>query len=325
MTHVLVTGAQGFIGHVLVRRLLDHGLGGQPVQRLTLMDLTFNGPHPDPRVHQVPGSVADAAVRHQALRGEPLDAVFHLASVPGGAAERDYALGRSVNLDATLALLEALRDQPRPPRFVYASSVAVYGQDLPAQMDESTLPAPALSYGAHKLMCEVLVADATRRGWVQGCSLRLPGVVARPGDGAGLMSAFMSQIFWKLAAGQPVTVPVSLTGQAWWISAPTCAGNLLHAATLDPTRLAAHRTCLMPVLHLSVGEVVAALATRFGADRHGLVTSEPNPLIERLFASYPPLHTPQARTLGFKDDGSVEQLVTKALAGVTPDQPMPAH
>ena len=322
MSHMLVTGAQGFIGQVLVRRLLERGLGGHPVQRVTLMDLNFNSPHADPRVYQVPGSIADAAVRHQALSGEPLDAVFHLASVPGGAAERDYALGRSVNLDSTLALLEALRDQPRPPRFVYASSVAVYGQDLPTQMDESTLPAPALSYGAHKLMCEVLVADATRRGWVQGCSLRLPGVVARPGDGAGLMSAFMSQIFWKLAAGQPVTVPVSLTGQAWWISAPTCADNLLHAATLDPANMAAHRTYLMPVLHLSVGEVVATLAARFGADRLALVTSQPNPLIERLFASYPPLHTPQSRALGFQDDGNVAQLITRALADAATDRPM---
>ena len=326
MSRVLVTGAQGFIGQVLVRRLLQQGLAGRAVEGLTLMDLHFDAAPtdapdlrdppapPDPRVHKVAGSIADAAVLAAGCEGR-LDAVFHLASLPGGAAERDYALGRRVNLDATLALLEALRAQPAPPRLVYASSVAVYGADLLEPVDECTPAAPALSYGAHKLVCETLVADASRRGWVQGCSLRLPGVVARPGDGAGLMSAFMSQIFWKLAAGEPVTVPVSLAGQAWWISAPTCVDNLLLAAAIDPAALGSHRTHLMPVLHLSVGEVVAALARRFGADRTALVHCHPDPAVERLFARYPPLHTPRARALGFRDDGTVDQLVTLALGG----------
>jgi nucleoside-diphosphate-sugar epimerase len=313
VSNVIVTGSEGFVGQALVKRLLAEGLGGQRVERLTLMDLRFDGLHADPRVHHVAGSIADPAVRAMACT-QPVDAFFHLASVPGGAAEKNYELGRAINLDATLGLLEDLRGQARPPRFVFASTVAVYGEELPAQVDEATTPAPALSYGAHKLAGELLVADATRKGWVQGCSLRLPGVVARPGDGAGMMSAFMSQLFWRLAAAQPLTVPVSPDGVAWWISVGACVDNLLHAATVDPATLNARRSYQMPVLRLTVAAVVEALAQRFGADRRALVTYAPDPFIQRLFATYPPLATPEAERIGLKNDGTVDALITRAMA-----------
>lgn len=313
MAHVVVTGSQGFVGQALVQRLLADGLNGQTVLRLTLLDVGFDAPHVDGRVVQLAGSIADASVRAAAY-AQPVDAVFHLASIPGGAAEKNYTFGRAINLDATLGLLEDLRGQPTPPRFVFASTVAVYGEDLPPQVDETTLPAPALSYGAHKLMGEYLVADASRLGWVQGCSLRLPGVVARPGDGAGMLSAFMSQLFWKLGRGEPITVPVSPEGVAWWISVGACVDNLLHAACVDPARLNARCSYQMPVLRLSVAEVVEALAQRFGIDHQALVTYAPEPFIEKLFASYPPLSTPEAEALGLAHDGTVAQLITRSMA-----------
>lgn len=313
MSHVVVTGSEGFVGQALVRRLLVRGLGGRRITRLTLLDVRFAAPHPDGRVHQMAGSIAQAGLRKQAYSA-PVDAVFHLASIPGGAAEKDYEVGREINLDATLGLLEDLRGQPAPPRFVFASTVAVYGEHLPAAMDEDTLPNPGLSYGAHKLAGEYLVADATRKGWVQGCSLRLPGVVARPGDGAGLMSAFMSQLFWKLAAGQPITVPVSADGVAWWISVGACVDNLLHAATVAPSRLNPRRSYQMPVLRLTMGELVEALAARHGPDRRALVRYAPDPFIERLFAAYPPMATPEAEALGLRHDGDVATLIERATA-----------
>ncbi|WP_321889038.1 NAD-dependent epimerase/dehydratase family protein [Paraburkholderia bannensis] len=313
MSHVVVTGAQGFVGRALVKRLLADGLGARAVSKLTLLDIAFDAPHADARVTQIAGSIADADVRAQAYASS-VDAVFHLASIPGGAAERDYALGRAINLDATLGLLEDLRGQPRPPRFVFASTVAVYGESLPAVVDENTLPAPALSYGAHKLMGEALVADATRLGWVQGCSLRLPGVVARPGDGAGLMSAFMSQLFWKIAANEALTVPVSPDGVAWWISVGACVDNLLHVASVDVDRFNARRSYPMPVLRLTIAEVVDALAARYGEARKALVSYAPDPFVERLFARYPPLLTPEAERLGLRHDGDVDQLITRAMA-----------
>jgi len=313
MRHVVVTGSEGFVGHVLVRRLLADGLGGRRVERLTLMDVRFAAPHSDARVVQLAGSIADEELRQRAY-ATPVDAVFHLASIPGGAAEKNYELGRSINLDATLGLLEDLRSQAKPPRFVFASTVAVYGEHLPPVVDEATLPNPGLSYGAHKLAGEYLVADATRKGWVQGCSLRLPGVVARPGGGAGMMSAFMSQLFWRLAAGQPITVPVTAEGVAWWISVGACVDNLLHAATVDPARLNPRRSYQMPVLRFTVGVLVDALCRQLGEDRRVLVSYEPDPFIQKLFAAYPPLRTPEAEVLGLKHDGDIAMLIARATA-----------
>ncbi len=316
MSRVVITGAQGVVGQALVQRLLSEGLGGQRVSRLTLLDVGFSGPHADPRVLQLPGSIASSELRASAYAGG-VDAVFHLASIPGGAAEKNYELGREVNLDATLGLLEDLRgvraSDGSAPRFVFASTIAVYGEHLPAVVDEATLPNPGLSYGAHKLAGEYLVADASRKGWVQGCSLRLPGVVARPGEGTGMLSAFMSLLFWKLAAGQALTVPVSAEGVAWWISVGACVDNLLHAASVDPARLNPRRSYQMPVLRLTVAELVDALAERFGQDRRALVRYAPEPFIQKLFASYPPLHTPEALALGLKHDGTVAQLIERAM------------
>jgi len=308
---VLVTGAGGFIGRVLVARLLEAGCNGQRIGHLVAADLSLNGLPDDVRLRPVVGSIAEASVLQRAL-AEPVDVVFHLASVPGGAAENAPDLGRRVNLDATAELLSLLREQGGRPRFVFASTVAVYGDPLPAVVDEHTPPRPVMSYGAHKLAAEVLVADAARRGWVDACSLRLPGVVARPGNGAGLVSAFMSQLFWKVAAGEPIVLPVTADGTAWWISVTACVDNLLHAAAIDTGLLDQRRVVQMPALHLSVGAVVDALALRHGELRRGLVRYEPQQSVQRLFASYPPLHTPQALALGFRDDGSAQALVHRA-------------
>lgn len=311
---VLVTGAGGFIGRVLVARLLDAGLGGRRVDRLVALDLSLDDLRDDARLRSVTGSIADAGVLEQALR-EPVDVVFHLASVPGGAAEAAPDLARHVNLDATARLLALLRGQGGCPRLVFTSTVAVYGDPLPVVVDEQTPPRPALSYGAQKLAAEVLVADAARRGWVDACSLRLPGVVARPGDGTGLVSAFMSRLFWRLAAGDPIVLPVRADGTAWWISVGACADNLLHAATIDTGRLDARRVVQMPALHLSMAAVVDALVRRHGETRRVLVRYEPQQQVQRLFATFPPLHTPHAETLGFCHDGTVDVLVRRATAG----------
>lgn len=308
---VVVTGAAGFIGRVLVRRLLAQGLGGRALGTLVASDLQLEGLPADARLQPVAGSIAEAGVLERVL-AQPADAVFHLASVPGGAAEQDPLGARRVNLDATLQMVDLLRRQGHAPRLVFASTVAVYGDPVPAGADEQALASPALSYGAHKLAAEVLLADAARRGWVEVCSLRLPGVVARPGEGAGLMSAFMSRLFWQLRAGEPVVLPVRPDGMAWWISVPACVDNLLHAATLDPAALGARRVVQMPALHLSMRGVVEALARVHGADRAALVRYAPQEPVQRLFASYPPLGTRHAEALGFRHDGTAEALVRRA-------------
>lgn len=278
------------------------------------VDLSLQGLPDDASLHRIEGSLAEAGLLARALAA-PVEVVFHLASVPGGAAEQDPELGRRINLDATLQLLAQLRAQGGVPVFVFASTVAVYGDPLPAVVDEDTPARPAMSYGAHKLAAEVLIADAARRGEVRACSLRLPGVVARPGDGAGLISAFMSQLFWRLRAGEPIVLPVGAEGTAWWISVGACVDNLLHAAQLDPAGLDPRRVVQMPALHLSMAEVVEALVRAHGDDRRSLVSHAPQPHVQRLFAAYPPLHTPRALALGFRHDGSADGLVRRATEG----------
>jgi D-erythronate 2-dehydrogenase len=312
MKRVLVPGAAGFIGHALVQRLLGEGLGARAIDQVIAVDLKFDGPSADRRVVQIEGSISDAAVRKRALAVPP-DAVFHLAARMGSAAERDYELGRRVNLDATLGLIEDLRGNAVPPRFVFASSVGVYGQ-LPKHADENVLPVPAVTYGAHKLVGEILLADASRRGWVQGCSLRLPGVVARPSEGPGMFTAFMSHLFWRLAAGQPITVPVSPSGKVWWISVGACVNNLLHAACVEPGRLNARRAYQMPALWLSVSEVVDALADRCGPSARDLVTYAPDPAIAPSFGdSDSSFTTTESEALGFVHDGTPSRLIVRSM------------
>jgi nucleoside-diphosphate-sugar epimerase len=220
-----------------------------------------------------------------------------------------------VNLRATLAMLELLRDQPAPPaRFTFASTIAVYGSPMPAVVDDDTPMRPGLSYGAHKLVDEILIKDYSRRGWIDGRIVRLPGIVARPAEPSGLLSAFMSDIFWKLRAGEPFTCPVSADAVAWWMSVGCCVDNLLHAAGLDARAVEARRDWTLPVLRLRIAELVDALVRRYGEDRRGLVSYAPDDALEQAFGRFPPLEAGAAEAIGFRHDGDVDRLVVNACA-----------
>lgn len=307
--HVLITGANGFVGASLVRRLLADPVALPGWDHLTLVDLGFTTPSDDPRVQQLGGSLDDPALLATALE-TPADVVFHLASVPGGLAERDYALGRQANLDATLALLEGLQRQATPARVVFASTIAVYGSPLPKVVDDLTPLRPHLSYATQKLIGELLIDDFSRRGTIDGISLRLPGIVARPPQPSGLLSAFMSEVFWKLKAGEPFECPVSAQATAWWMSAARCVDNLLHAATLPAEALGARRVFTLPVLHLSMGALIEGLHQRFGRSP---VSFRPNEALEAAFGRYPPLRSEAAEQVGLRHDGSLAQLIERTL------------
>ncbi len=331
---VLVTGANGFVGSLLAQRLQsDPNALGEPVSELMLADMAFsevaNAPSAGPPVSRRTGSIADPAYL-AGLVAESPDVVFHLASIPGGAAERDPALGTAVNLHAATSLLEQLaahksRGQARPPVVVFTSTVAVYGAQLPTRVDADTPLRPAMSYGAHKLMSEYHLADLSRRGLIDGRAVRLPGIVARPPQGSGLVSAFMSDIIHRLAAGEAFTCPVSPGATAWWMSVGRCVDNLLHAARITPEQLAAQagsaqvpaRVWPLPVLRFSMAELVEALARLYGngdaARVRALVRYEPIEGVEALFGRYPPMASSEARSLGFVDDGDIDTLIRRAL------------
>lgn len=312
--HVLITGANGFVGAALARRLLDDTQVLPDLTRLTLIDLEFPTELNDPRVHYLSGSIADPKLLANALE-TPVDVLFHLASIPGGMAERNYPLSRQVNLDATQTLFEGLKAQATPARVVFASTIAVYGSPLPAQVDDSTPLQPKLTYGAQKLIGEILLEDFSRRGWIDGISLRLPGIVARPPQPSGLLSAFMSDVFWKLAKGERFECPVSSQAVAWWMSVARCVDNLLHAASLPASALQTRRSFALPVLRLTMEQVIGGLCRRFGEERQALVSYLPDAHLEATFGAYPPLLSPAAEALGFKHDGDLEQLIYRTLNG----------
>jgi nucleoside-diphosphate-sugar epimerase len=305
---VLVTGAGGFVGAVLTQHLRgDAKVAGRAIGSLGLLDRQLS---PRSGAQTLEGDLGDAVILERIAAFAP-DVVFHLAAVPGGAAEADYALGRRVNLDATLALFETLAALRKPVVVVYASTIAVYGANLPDPVTPSTPLRPALSYGAHKLACEALLADFSRRGLLDGRSLRLPGIVARPrGAGGGLKSAFMSELLHALAAGESFTCPVSPGATTWWMSAQRCAENMVHAAGMDVRHADARRAWPMPVLRASIEEVVGAAADLFGQAPR--IVYEPDQNLEAVFGRYPRLDDAEARAMGLRCDGTLRLLVARA-------------
>lgn len=300
---ILVTGAGGFVGRELVRGLLASG------QSVTGLDTHAAGIPAAARA--VAGDLGDAAVRADALSG--VEAIIHLATVPGGAAEADPVASRRINLDAMYDLmLEAAAARPGL-RFVYASSIAVYGDPLPARVDDHTPLSPKMIYGGHKAMMEHAVAMFSNRGLIDGVTVRLPGILARPKGPSGMKSAFMSDLFHALKASEAFTCPVSAEGMIWAQSVARCAANFAHGLTLDSALLPTGRAVTLPAQRVAMGALAEEIARQCGADP-ALVTYAPDVALEAAFAAQPPLATPAAEKAGFAHDGDLATLVSSALA-----------
>jgi nucleoside-diphosphate-sugar epimerase len=313
--HILITGANGFVGRYFVERLRDQRGTGNPVgwyELLTLVDIRLDANFTDPRIRLVAGSLADSQVIDQAVH-PAVDCVFHLACVPGRAAERDYDLGREANLYGAIRLLDALRSQSRPPKFVFSSSVAVFGTPLPDRVDDDTLPLPTLSYGSQKLMVEALVNDYTRRGWIDGLSLRLSGIVARPASSASNLSSFLSEAMYAAKAGRSFTMPMAPGVATWLMSVPCCVDNLLHAAAIPAGELPAQRSWTLPTFRVSMSDLVDGLASLYGASVKDRFAYAPDSAVEGIFGQ-PPITTAMADRLGFWNDGDIVTLIRRAMS-----------
>lgn len=300
-----VTGAAGFVGRaVLAAALADPG-----IRALTVTDRALPGLPPDPRLRAVPGDICDPSV--QAAVWDGAEALIHLAAVLGGAAEGDPAASRRVNLDATLDLM----DRAAGRRFVLASSIAVWGPP-PARTTDDTPAAPRLIYALHKHMAEGALEGLTRRGALDGLALRLPGVVARPGDGAGLKSAFLSALFHAARDGRAITLPVAPEGRTWLASGPAVGAGLVHAARLPAARLGARRTLALPALAPRFAELAAALRQAFPSAP--APEWRPDPEIMAAFGGFGDLEAAEAARLGFPADPDLRALIAAALGGIGP-------
>ena len=302
---ILVTGAAGFLGSALLRALASRA----PDDEIVALDLA---PSPDARVAArvtwLSGALDDRDTIERA-RLQDVDVVYHLASLPGALAERQPALGRRVNLDATLDLFDRLAGSGRRPRVVYASSVAVYGEMDGQPIWANSPTRPTSTYGAHKRMAEIALSDHSRSGGLSGIALRLPGIIARPGKALGFGSAFMSELPRAYAASEPYVCPVSPAASAWWMSVGCAAGNLLRAASIELCG-----EVQLPALRLTVAEILDALSGLFGPNYRALVSFKPDARIEALFGRYPELATAKEEALGFVHDGTPVRLLKEALA-----------
>ncbi len=301
--HVLVTGAGGFVGQALVRALST----GWRVIATDRAEMDFAEL---PNVTVLPGDLDDPTLI-AAITAQPLDAVIHLATIPGGAAEADPALAARINVAASMARIDAASAQGNCPRVLFASSIAVFGDPLPAHVDDDTPLTPMLRYGAHKAMVEEWIATMTRRGAIRGLSMRLPGILARPLAPSGMKSAFLSNLFHALKAGEPITLPVSADATSWLLSRRTLISQIEHALDLpcDP----ADARLTLPALRVVMRDMVNEIARQTSSDPE-LVSHAPDPAIQAAFGSQPPLSTPRADALGLHHDGTLAALVTHALA-----------
>jgi nucleoside-diphosphate-sugar epimerase len=312
---VVITGGAGFLGRRLARALLARGRltgpGGaeEPVDRIALVDLVPADPEGDPRVEVLAGDVADEALLRRALAPDTA-AVFHLAAVVSAQAEADYDLGMRVNLDATRRLVDACRALPRAPRLVFTSSVAVYGGALPDPVTDDTPLRPQSSYGAQKAMGELLVSDATRRGYVDGRIVRLPTVSVRPGKPNRAASSFASGIIREPLQGEEAVCPVVPTTRLWLLSPRRAVENLVAAHEVAAEALGAVRAVNLPGLSVTVAEMVAALVAVGGADAAARIRWERDPLVERIVGGWPARWDfSRAARLGFRGDPDFASVV----------------
>jgi nucleoside-diphosphate-sugar epimerase len=316
---LLITGGAGFVGARLARTLLARGtLSGRKIERIVLAD-QFAPPADllgESRVEARTGALLSQAA---ALADEGFDGVFHLASAVSGECEADFDLGLRSNLDTTRALLDGFRLAGKVPRFVFSSSVAVFGPDpavpLPAVVTDTTLPAPQTSYGTQKLICEHLIADYTRKGYLDGRAARLMTVTVRPGKPNGAASSFFSGIIREPLAGVESVCPVSAEVSHPVASPARTVDGLI--AVYEASREAFNgRTALnLPALNVKVGEMLAALEEVAGKAVRARVRFERDERIANIVANWPSGATAtRAGALGLKPDASFADIVRQYIA-----------
>jgi nucleoside-diphosphate-sugar epimerase len=312
--HILMTGAAGMIGRKLTERLVkDSSLNGAPIDKLTLIDVVapqepagFSG-----AVALLTSDLAAPGAAAKAVAPQP-DVIFHLAGVVSGEAETDFEKGYRVNLDGTRALLEAIRHagDGYVPKFIFTSSIAVFGAPFPDAIPDDFHLTPLTSYGTQKAISELLLADYTRRGFLDGVGLRLPSIVVRPGKPNKAASGFFSGIIREPLAGQQAILPVPDSVLHWHASPRSAVGFLIHAAGLTRAQLGDRVNLTMPGVCCTVGEQIAALKRVAGDHVAARIRRAPDELVARIVAGWPRRFDPKrALALGFTVEASFDDII----------------
>jgi nucleoside-diphosphate-sugar epimerase len=302
--HVLILGAAGMIGRKLTERLLnERRVGASEISKLTLHDVVApqvpaNAPFP------VSASASDFSLPGEAekLVASRPDMIFHLAAIVSGEAEADLEKGYRINLDGTRLLLDAIRKtgDGYKPRVVFTSSIAVFGAPFPDAIGDEFFETPLTSYGTQKAMGELMLADYSRRGILEGVGIRLPTICVRPGKPNKAASGFFSNIIREPLNGEEAVLPVSEDVRHWHASPRSAIGFLMHAATIDVGKLNNRVNLSMPGLSVTVGEQIAGLERVAGKNVTKRIRREPDQTIMRIVAGWPRnFDTSRARSLGF--------------------------
>ncbi len=319
---VVITGGAGFIGLRLAKRVLERGRlidsSGEEreVSKLVLCDVV---PLPvalpnDERLEFIEGDFGDHEMLEKLITSDTA-VVFHLAAVVSGGAEEDFDLGMQVNLHATLCLLEALRALETCPRVVFASSVAVFGGDLPEVIRDDTHLTPQTSYGGQKAMTEFLLNDYSRRGFLDGRALRLPTIVVRPGKPNKAASSFASSIIREPLQGHEVVCPVAEDTGVWVLSPRKVVESFIHAELLEADAWGTHRAVSLPGLNTTVREMIDALREIAGAEVADRIAWQPDAVIERIVLGWPVrFDTTRADGMGFQADSGVREIIEAFIA-----------
>lgn len=308
---IIITGGAGFLGQRLAKALVD---GNYDFNELLLVDLVIpTNPTNDQRIlcRQL-DLTEEGAIK--TIISPTTDILFHLAAVVSSQAERDFDLGWKVNLDLTRQLLEACRHQNPGIRFVFASSLAVYGGALPETVDDTTALTPLSSYGTQKAMGELLVNDYTRKKFVDGRVLRLPTVCVRPGRPNQAASSFVSSIIREPLNDEEALCPVSPELALWLSSPDTVIQNIIHGAMLDASAFGTWRSVNLPGIRVTVKDMLEALGKVAGIKALNKIQFKPDRAINNIVSSWPGhIDNTPALKLGFQVDHRFEDFINQFI------------
>jgi nucleoside-diphosphate-sugar epimerase len=309
--HILITGAAGMVGRKLTERLAaERALNGKAIDAFTLVDVVAPARPLGFKVEAYAADVSAPETAAKLVKDRP-DVIFHLAAVVSGEAETDFEKGYRVNLDTMRCLLEAIRIAGGyHPKLVFTSSIAVFGAPFPDAIYDEFHHTPLTSYGAQKGICELLLADYTRKGFLDGVGIRLPTICVRPGTPNKAASGFFSNIIREPLAGKEAVLPVQESVMHWHASPRSAVGFLTHAASLSRETLGPRINLTMPGVACTVGEQLAALKHVAGEKVEARVRREPDAAIMKIVSGWPTrFDARRATALGFTVEKTFEEII----------------